>query len=185
MPLDTSSKLQFLRGILTLLVVLSALCTIFAAVVTAAQASQERAQASWPEVTAQVARCYMHQTSTGRRNGYYIDCRLGYEAGGEQTQTHVYSRTVPGATVAQYPPNQIAPFEEWVNAHPAGTPINIRYNPADHTKVVLVASDMPGAGPHTPGNIKQIEFWGGSFLVLLLVVRITKPRDDSNTSVST
>ncbi len=183
MSLDTSSKLQFLRGILTLTVVLSALCTIFAAVVTAAQASQERAQASWPEATAQVVRCYMHQTSTGRRNGYYIDCLLSYAVDDGQNQTHIYSRTVPGATVAQYPPNQIAPFEEWVDAHPAGTPITIRYNPADHTKVVLVDSDMPGAGPHTPGNIKQVEFWGGSFLVLLFIVRITKPRGDSNAFV--
>jgi hypothetical protein len=41
-------------GLLMLLVVLLGLCTIFATVVTVAEAWQEHAQARWPQVTARV-----------------------------------------------------------------------------------------------------------------------------------
>lgn len=62
---------------LIVLVAFSGLCTIFAAVVTAAQAWQEHTQ-RWPEVTARVERCGLNQTSSGRREKYYIRCRLSY-----------------------------------------------------------------------------------------------------------
>lgn len=179
----TMPKRSLLWTAFILLVLLTGLGTIFASVVTAAEAWQEHAQARWPEVTAQVARCRMHRTSTGRRNGYYIDCRLSYAVGAEQDVTSIYSRTVPGPDVWQYPPNQMGPFEEWVDAHPPGAPIAVRYDPANHSKVVLVATDMPGAGPRTGSNIKQVEFWGGSFLVLLLIVRARKALFTSNVSV--
>lgn len=61
-------------GILALLMVFSGLCTIFVLVVTVAQAWQEHAQASWPEVTAQVEENELVQSSTAR-NREYIRCR--------------------------------------------------------------------------------------------------------------
>jgi hypothetical protein len=90
---------------------------------------------------------------------------LSYFVGDAQQAASIYSRTVPGPDVWQYPPNQIGPLQDWMEAHPPGTPISVRYDPADHAKVVLVATDMPGAGPRTGSNIRQVEFWGGSFLV--------------------
>ena len=161
---------------LMVLVVLFGLCTIFASVVTAAQAWQEHAQTRWPEVTARVDRCGLDQKSTGRREGYHIHCRLSYAVGAERNMTNLYSRNVPSRNVSQYPPNQIGPFEEWVDEHPPGTPIVVRYDPADHTKVVLVAANMPFGGPRTQNNVKLLEFLAGGFLVLLTIARITRPR---------
>ena len=92
---------------LMVLVVFSGLCTIFASVVTAAQAWQEHAQSRWPEVTAHVDRCALNQTSSGRREKYYIHCRLSYTVGAEQNMANVYSSNVPSPEIWQYPPNQI------------------------------------------------------------------------------
>ena len=161
---------------LMVLVVLFGLCTIFASVVTVAQAWQEHLQARWPEATARVDECGLNRTSSGRREKLYIGCRLSYAVGAEQHATDIYSSNVPAPEIWQYPPNQIAPFEEWVDEHPQGTPILVRYNPAEHTKVALVATDTPLGGPRTPNNVKLLEFLAGSFLVLLTIARITRPR---------
>jgi len=160
---------------LMVLVVLLGLCTIFASVATVAQAWQEHLQARWPELTARVDECGLNRTSTGRREKFYIRCSLSYAVGAEQHATKIYSRNVPSPEIWQYPPNQIAPFEKWVNDHPRGTLIVVRYDPANHTKIVLVAN-MPGGGPRAPNNVKLLEFLAGSFLVLLAIARITWPR---------
>ena len=161
---------------LVLLVATSGLCTIFALVVTAAQASQEHAQARWPEVTARVDRCGLDQKSTGRGHGYHIHCRLSYALGAEENVANIYSRNVPSPEIWQYPPNQIAPFEEWVENHPPGTPMAVRYDPAKHKKAVLVATDMPRGGPHTPNNLKLLGAAATMCVVLLTIARIARPR---------
>jgi Protein of unknown function (DUF3592) len=164
---------------LMVLVAFSGLCTIFVSVATAAQALQEHAQARWPEVTARVDTCGLNRTSSNGRRKFYIQCRLSYAVGAEQNATNVYSSNVPSPEIWQYPPNQIAPFEEWVDAHPQGTPIVVRYDPADHKKVVLVANYMPRGGPHTPDNLKLLEVCAGSFLILLTIALLTRPRSQS------
>jgi Protein of unknown function (DUF3592) len=161
---------------LIVLVVLLALCTMFASVVTVAQAWQEHVQARWPEVTARVDECGLKRTSSNGRRKFYIRCRLSYAVGAEQHATNIYSGNVPSPEIWQYPPNQIAPFEEWVDEHPQGTPIVLRYDPADHAKVVLMAANAPFGGPRTPSNVKLLEVCAGSFLVLLTIARITRPR---------
>jgi len=176
MTVGMTPKGQLMWLGLAVLVVFSGLCTIFATVVTLAQAWQEHAQARWPEVTTHVDRCGLDQTSSGRRENYYIHCRLSYAVGAEQNVTNVYSVNVPSTIIWQYPPNQIGPFEEWVDEHPPGTPIVMHYDPAHHTKVVLAAADIPLGGPRTPSNIKLLEVFAGSFLVLLTIARITRPR---------
>lgn len=50
------------------------------------------------------------------------------------------------------------------------------YDPDRHSKIVLVANDMPRGGQRTPSNIKLLEAFAGSFLVLLAIARITRPR---------
>jgi hypothetical protein len=35
----------------------------------------------------------------------------------------------------------------------------VHYDPADHVKVALVATDMPLGGPRTPSNLKVLEVW--------------------------
>jgi len=155
------------------LVLFSGLCTIFALVVTAAQAWQEHAQARWPEVTAHVDSCGLEPTSTGEQR-YYILCEMSYAVGSERTVTTIHSTNAPSREVWQYPRNQIAPLERWIEAHPTGTPIVLRYNPAKHREVV--SGDTLVGGPHTPGNIKLLEFCAGSFAVLLMILRLTRAR---------
>ena len=161
---------------LAVLVVLSGLCSIFALVVTVAEAWQERAEAGWPEATAQVVRCSLDRSSTGQRKRLHIHCRLSYAAGTEPSVANVYSRYVPMPDVWQYPPNQIEPFAAWVDEHPPGTPIAVRYDPVNHQKVVLPGDSMPGGGPRTPDNVKVLELFAGSFFVLLALAAITRPR---------
>lgn len=161
---------------LIMLVILLGLCTMFASVVTVAQAWQEHVQARWPEVTSHVDECGLQRTSSNGRRNFYIRCRLSYAVGAKQNTTNIYSRNVPTPEIWQYPPNQIAPFKEWVDEHPQGTPIFLRYDPADHTKVVVVAANAPFGGTRTPNNVKLLEVFAGSFLVLLTIARITWPR---------
>lgn len=151
------------------------LCTVFALVVTVAQAWQEHVQARWPEVTARVDDCGLTRSSTRQRGMYYICCRVSYAVGAEQHAAKIYSSSVPSREVWQYPPNQIAPYEDWVNAHRHGTPIVVRYDPANHAKIALVTTDMPRGGPHTPHNVQLLVVCAGGFLVLLTLARITRP----------
>jgi hypothetical protein len=184
MTTETAPRGSLMWGVLVMLVLFLGLCTIFVSVVTAAEAWQEHAQARWPEVTARVNSCGLKQTSTGRRERYYIHCSLSYAVGAEQNVANVYSRNVPSRNVWQYPPNQIGPFEQWVDENPTGTPIAVRYDPANHTKVAMVASGAPLGGPRTPSNVKLLEVCAGSFLVLLTIARITRPRSLSQSGFS-
>jgi Protein of unknown function (DUF3592) len=184
MTTGTVQKVPMMRMGLMVLVLLFGLCTVFAAVVTVAEAWQEHVQARWPEVTARVDECGLEPTSSGRREKFYIRCRLSYAVDDKQYASKIYSISVPSPEIWQYPPNQIAPFEEWVNNHPPGKSIVVRYDPAKHTKVVLVATDMPGGGPRTPSNVKILEVCAGSFLILLTIARITRPRSLSGDGYS-
>lgn len=168
------------RGVAALLGVFAGLCTLFALVVTAAEAWQEHAQAQWPATTARVDRCYLHQTGTRKRNRYYIDCRLSYAVGTEPIAAHVYSAPAPSREVPQYPPNQIGPLEDWVNRHPPGTEMTIRYDPAKHNKMVLVATDMPRAGgPDTASNLRLLAFFAASSVLLLSLARVWRLKSDA------
>ena len=158
------------------MVLFSGLCTIFALVVTAAVAWTEQAESQWPQVTARVDTCDLTQTSGGDEERYYIRCRLIYDVGTEQNKATVDSTDAPSRAAWQYPPNQIGPLEDWVAEHPPGTPIVVHYNPAHHTTAVLVTTDMPRGGPRTPANVKMLKFCAGSFVVLLIIARITRPR---------
>jgi Protein of unknown function (DUF3592) len=177
MTTGTEQKGPLMRVGLMMLVLFLGLCTVFASVVTVAEAWQEHLQARWPEVTARVDTCGLDQRSTDRwEKYYYIHCRLSYALGVEQNVTNVYSTDVLSSDIWRNPPNQIQPLEEWVDEHPPGTSIVVHYDPADHTQVALVATDMPRGGPRTPSNMKLLKFVAGSFLVLLTIGRITRPR---------
>lgn len=168
------------RGVAAFLGVFFGLCTIFVLVVTAVEAWQAHAEAKWLETTARVDQCYLHQTSTDRRNQYYIDCLLNYAVGTQQIEAHVYSGNVPSREVLQYPPNQIGPLEDWVDRHPPGTQMAVRYDPAKHNKVVLVATDMPrAAGPKIANDLKLLGFFATGSVLLLSIARIWRLRSDA------
>ena len=176
MTTGTEPKRSLIRSGVALLAAFTGLCTIFAAIATAAQAWQEHAQAQWPEATARVDDCGLQQSSTGRRQMYRIRCLLKYEVGAEQLRTSVFSSKVPSRAVWQYPPNQIAPLEQWLDEHPAGTPIVVHYDPANHRNVVLVSTYLPPlGGPRTPSNLKLLTMCATIFLALLTIARLSRP----------
>lgn len=162
---SAAGKLAWLA--LMVFAILFGLCTIFAAATTGAQAWQEHAQSQWPTVTARVDKCAMLQNSAGPKK-FYIRCYLSYAVGSEQNIATVYSGYA-------YPSTNGA-LAEWVDEHPQGTPIFVRYDPTDHAKVVQIAPLMPGGGPHTPNNLKLLEFFAAGFLLLSLIALLTRPQ---------
>jgi len=161
---------------LPVLGLLAGLCSIFALVVSLAEGCQEHAQAQWPEAMARVQTCgvdiYMQEPES-----YWIDCRISYLVGAEEIVTKVHSRITPAprGVIWQYPAMQIGLMQEWVDAHPQGTPVPVHYDPANHKKAVLVPTDMPLGGPRTPGNLKLLGVAAGSCALLLAIARITRP----------
>ncbi|MGA8270637.1 MAG: DUF3592 domain-containing protein [Candidatus Sulfotelmatobacter sp.] len=168
MTTQTPPKGGLLWAILIVLVFFSGLCTIFVSLVTTAQAWQEHAQSRWPEVTARVDRCDLAQWSGGTRESYYILCRLSYAVGAEQNVTTLHS--------GHLSPKHDGPLAEWIDEHPPGTSIAVRYDPTHPTKVVPLETGMLIGGPHTANNMKLLEVVAGTFLVLLTIMRLTRPR---------
>ena len=157
------------------------LCTLFALVVTAAQAWQERGRARWPEVTAHVERCdltiYSHRR---KRNSYYVNCSVKYPAGGAIVVAHVSSRSTPAPSQVIWQPQPVfQQMQEWVDRHPAGTPIAVHYDPANPQSAVLVTTDMPQGGPQTPDNLRLVEVGTASCFVLLGIGWAVWPRSTS------
>jgi len=156
------------------------LCTVFALVVTAAEGWVEHVQAQWPTASARVQRCgvdvYTHKPETD-----WIDCSITYTVRGEDIVSHVHSlsRPAPQRLIWEYPTGQFERWQEWVDEHPAGTPIEVHYDPASHNKAVLVTTDMPLAGPRTPDNLKLLGFFAVSCAVLLAIARVARPRTDA------
>ena len=176
MTTEATSKRNLLWAGLAVLMVFSGLCTVFASIVTGLEAWQEHARKKWPEVTAHVVTCGMQRSSTGRRQRYYIRCRLRYPVEGEENMANLYSASAPSREVWQYPPDQIAPLEQWIDEHPKGTPILVRYDPANHGKIIPASTGMLVGGPRTKSNIRLLEVFAGAFVILLMVVRLARPQ---------
>jgi len=155
------------------------LCTVFALVVTAAEGWVEHAQAQWPKATARVQGCGV-DLYTHKPEAYRINCSLSYTVRGEDIVSHVHSlsRPAPQRMILEYPDpaRQFERWQEWVDQHPEGTPIEVHYDPANHSKAVLVATDMPSGGPRTQANLKLLGFFAASCALLLTLARIARPR---------
>ena len=173
------------RGIAAVLGLFAGLCAIFAFVVTAAEAWQEHAQAQWPEVTARVQSCAV-VLYTHKPENYRIACHITYPAGVDEVATEVYSLTTPSPrrVLGQHPAAQVEQMDDWVEEHPGGTPIVVHYDPANHRKAALVTTDMPLGGPRTPNNLKLLEFFAVTSVLLLAIARITRLRSDAVAAVT-
>jgi hypothetical protein len=158
------------RVLVALLGVFAGLCTIFALPATAITAWQEHAQSLWPEATAQIEKCAVVPISFGRHDRFYIDCRLSYRIDEEEFSASVWSRQVPSGTRTGR--STIRIFEQWVSAHPPGTPLTVRYDPANDGKVVAVNTGMPAHGPTTPRNVKTVVVAAFTCAALLAVAAI-------------
>jgi hypothetical protein len=175
MTTDGVRKIQLVWLAVAGLGLFAGLCTIFVLVVTIAQGWQEHAQAQWPQATALVQTCGL-DIYTHKPEAYWISCRISYLAGVEEIVTKVHSRSTPAPhrVISQQPALQFDLMQEWVDQHPPGTPLAVHYDPANHSKAVLVATDMPLAGPSTPNNVKLLEVTAGSCALLLAIAGLTR-----------
>lgn len=134
-----------------------AVCTAFAALITAIEAWQEHVQARWPAATAQIKSCSV-DFAYSEEKYVYIACFIRFFAEKETIETLVTSRKAraPNEVLLQWPENQVGEMEmqSWVDDHPEGTSIQVHYDPAAHAKVVLVDADMPLGDATTPGNVR-------------------------------
>jgi hypothetical protein len=153
------------------------LCAVFLLVVTVALAWQDHVHAEWPEATAEVQGCGLDPYPPDPKY-YRIDCNVSYIIRGEEIISHVYSRTTPDPRriIWEYPTPKFDTMQEWVDAHPKGTRIVVRYDPVGHRKAVLVATDMPLGGTQTQGSLWLMEVAAASCVVLLTIARIMRPR---------
>lgn len=153
------------------------LCTVFMLVVTPALAWQDRVHAQWPQATAQVQQCGLDPYEPDPKY-YRIDCSISYTVRGEEIVSHVYSRTTfdPRQVIWESSPPQFERMEDWVDAHPKGTPIAVHYDPASRGKAVLIVTDMPLGGSQTPFCLRLLEIAAASCVILLAFVRIVRPR---------
>jgi hypothetical protein len=170
-----------LQGFIGLLGLFFGLCTIFALVVTAAEAWRENAQAKWPAAKARIQRCGVDPYGSGRRASYRIQCRISYLVGDEEIVTKVGSRSIPSPQrmIWEYPSGRLDRMEAWANGHPQGTAMAVHYDPANHKNAVLVVTDMPLGGPHTPDNLKLLTIAAVGCVVMLSIARIMGRRSSA------
>jgi hypothetical protein len=148
------------------------LCTIFVLVITVFEAWQEQRQQSWPSATATVRSCDVEPYTSRRPRTLQVVCRIEYFADGEQRQGRVRSSTSPALA-------QIEAMNAWAEQHEKGSSLEIHYEPARPSHAVLVSTDMPGGGPHTPNNMKLLMAALILFVVLFAITRVLVARNQN------
>ncbi|MGA7930145.1 MAG: DUF3592 domain-containing protein [Candidatus Sulfotelmatobacter sp.] len=157
----------------------AALCALFSLIVTAGVAWQEYREVRWPEATATIQRCRVERASN-RSGSNIIDCRIGYVVDGETLKSHVNSTSwpAPEKVVWEFHPGQAQEMfdtmQGWVEAHPPGTTIAVRYDPASHAKAVLVTTDMPLGGSRTPRNVRTTEGAAALCAAMLIIAILAR-----------
>lgn len=147
------------------------LCTVFAGVATAFDAWQDHVHAGWPEIQARVQQCEIREYR-GKGKSYYIRCQFAYTVAGRSVEARIDSKMVPDpARVITRSPGYpgLEDLQAWADAHPAGTPIDLHYNPAAPQTAALVATDMPLSGPKTPNDLRVLGLFATLSLALLLI----------------
>jgi Protein of unknown function (DUF3592) len=171
------------RGCVTFLAatlgLFTGLCTLFALVVTAAQAWQEHTESQWPETTAQVQRCGLELYSRKYRK-YWIECSLQYQVHGQEiaTRVHALDATDPSRVIWESSPGGFARMQEWVDEHPQGTTIKVHYDPGHPQKALIFENGMPLGGPRTPDNLKLLGIFAVSCVVMVAIARVVWRRRD-------
>jgi hypothetical protein len=130
------------------------LCALFSLVVTIGVGLQQIWQARWPETTATIRECSI-EPPVERSRANVIDCRISYVVDGQPFISAVrsMSSTAPENVDWEYPPGRVQrifdAMQDWVDAHPPGSPLIVHYDPFNHQKAALDSTDMPLGGPQT------------------------------------
>jgi hypothetical protein len=88
------------------------------------------------------------------------------------------SRPAPEKMIWESHPGQAQEMfdtmQGWVEAHPPGTTIAVRYDPTSHAKAALVTIDMPLGGPRTPENVRTTEGAAALSAALLIIAILAR-----------
>jgi hypothetical protein len=172
-PSNKSARTHVLVwGVILLLGLFLGLCSIFALITTAAGAWYEHVEMGWPETPAVIKQCkagrYYPNGGGARENPWLIECRIAYAVNGIPIETKILSATTLSAKV-------FASMSDWVERHKPEAALVVRYDPADHNKALLTATDMPNGGPRTTGNLQTLSYFAIACAVFLVIARITRP----------
>ena len=166
----TASKTLTAQGLIALLGIFAGLCAVFALIVSVSDGWREHVHESWPQVTATIERCsvdpYVPLRSASRTPVWNVRCRIGYRADANQIDTSIRSRSTASGWGGD-----TDGMRQWVARHPSGSPIVVRYDPADPKIAVLTETDMPYAGPRTPNNLRLLLIASVACFALLTIAR--------------
>jgi hypothetical protein len=142
-------------GLIGLLALFAGLSSLLALFVTSADAWREHAQASWPEATADIEGCSVDlryfDGPTSSDPTWWLECKIGFRAGADLIKTRIYSghRSNPSQGYPEI-------MNQWVNDHPTGNAIVVRYNPTNLNAVIPARDYLPNGEPRTPGDLKLL-----------------------------
>jgi len=71
-------------------------------------------------------------------------------------------------------------MRQWVVKHPAGSSLDIHYDPANERNAALVATDMPYAAPRTPSKIKLLLIASMPCISFSMLARQLRPDSGQN-----
>lgn len=67
-------------------------------------------------------------------------------------------------------------MDRWVNNHPTGSTVVVRYDPAQPKTAILARDDMPYGGSRTPGNLRVVETFSIGCVSLLAIAMLLRRR---------
>ncbi len=160
-----------------------ALCSLFSLVVTAGVAWQEYCERHWPQATATIQRCSLEEvaeTPPSNLIDCQIDCQIEYVVGDRTVLSRVRSMTAPALekVIWEFHSGEakgiLSKMQDWVKAHPPGSAIVVHYDPTNHARAALVATDMPNGGPQSPKNVRFTELALVFSAALLMIATLTR-----------
>ena len=152
------------RGWVALFGFFLGLCSLFALVVTIGESWYEYAQSKWVVTTARIQQCQLEDLQDRDESSVGISCRIGFAVNGDEMVAQVWSRSMR--------PDQDGYIQDWLEAHPDGSAITARYNPANPKKVALVTTDARLWGPHTPENLRLLGLFAAASLMTIAIARV-------------
>ncbi len=164
-----------IRGLIGLLALFAALCTAFLLVVTAAVAWHEHVQASWPEALATIERCSVdlryYEGPNDPDPTWWIECQIRFRTDTGEVKSTIHSghRSNPARGYPEV-------MNQWVDDHPSGSRIIVRYDPKDFKTVVPAQDYLPNGEPKTRFNLISLMIVSISCFGLLIIAKILRDR---------
>jgi hypothetical protein len=164
-----------LPGLIGFFGLFAGLCTAFILVITVGVAWREHAQESWPEASATIERCsvdlkYLDGPSDPDPT-WWIECRIGFRTETDRIETTIHSghRSNPSQGYPEL-------MDQWVDDHPSGSQIVVRYSPSDHKTAIPSRDYLPNGEPKTGYNLKFLMICFIACICLLVMAKLLRDR---------